>query len=608
MIVSYDFDLEVPANTHGYRVEFFSNTSADPSGHGEGETYLGYVDITHPGTGSKNFKGSFNASQVVPAGANIALTLTEKTGVGTLGATSEFSGINNGGLSVCTDLLLDPDAELPNVVLDENSTVVTYLEARDANGNPVTYTISGGADSAQFVIHPAAPGALFDCITIEFIRDDGIIITKKQEVPAEPITKNGAFQLPPPGDYEAPMDSGRDNTYDLEITVTDSQGNTVTKPVSVVVRDVNEKPYITSAEQVEFEELQEVSNVVIDLEAYDPDAGDAEGSGLTYSISGGPDAAHFRVDRLTGELRFKASPNYDLPADSDQNNDYVLDVRVTDDQGYAGSKTLTVTVTDNPELGGIRLSIRALLQGAYKSETGLMTDTLRSAGVLPVAQPYGSSRFNYQGSESINLDKVSVTGSEAMVDWVLVELRSSADPAQVVATQAALILRNGNVVDAALHSTVLDFPDLNPGQYYVSLRHRNHLGVMTAEPVAVSAAAALTDFTNPGTAVYGEHARFTTGSIALLWSGDASQDGKLIMSGQGSDMNVVLVDVLTAPGNTAYNSSYQVPGYLAADLNMDGKVIFSGPANDANILLGNILLHPANTGFASNFIAKGGMP
>ncbi|MEZ5537269.1 MAG: right-handed parallel beta-helix repeat-containing protein [Thiolinea sp.] len=609
MIVSYDFELDVPANAEGYRVEFFSNTAADPSGHGEGEVYLGFVDITHAGGGSQNFKGSFNANQAVAEDANISLTLTEKTGADTLGATSEFSGINNGGLSVCTDLLADPSAPLPNVVLNENSTTVTYLEALDADGNPVTYVISGGADSKHFVIRPAAPGALFDCVTIEFVRDDNVVITRSQPLTTQATTRAVIPQLPPPGDYEAPMDSGRDNTYDLEITVTDSDGNEVTKTVSVVVRDVNERPYISAAAQIDFEEQQDVSNIVIDLESYDPDADDAEGSGLTYSISGGVDATHFIVDRLTGELRFKASPNYDLPADSNHDNDYVLDVRVTDDQGLSGSKTLTVTVTDNPDLGGdVRISVKALLQGAYKTTDGLMTDNLRASGVLPVSQPYTAAPFNYPGNETINLDKITVTGSEAVVDWVLIELRSSDDPTVIVAAQSALILRNGNVADAQLTGKELSFTGVAPGSYYVSLRHRNHLGVMTASPVALSNRTELVDFTDPETEVYGTHSRIINGAVALLWTGDINQDDQLILSGQGSDMNLILSAVLTAPGNAAYNSSYQVPGYYAADLNMDGKIIFTGPANDANVLLGNILLHPGNSGFASNFIAQGGMP
>ncbi|MGB1254727.1 MAG: GEVED domain-containing protein, partial [Thiolinea sp.] len=226
-VVAYDFMLDVPANTHGYRVEFFSNEEVDPSGHGEGLKYLGYVDVSVAGTGSENFKSSFNSAYPVPEDANIALVLIEKTGPDPedLGATSEFSAIRNGDLALCTSLLTNPDAELPTVTIDENSGNVTYLEALDENGDPITYVISGGADGEKFVINPVPPDALFDCLTVEFIKDD-IIGTRNQPLLA---TTRAVPPTSPPGNYESPTDAGGDNNYDLVITATDIHGNQVTK-------------------------------------------------------------------------------------------------------------------------------------------------------------------------------------------------------------------------------------------------------------------------------------------------------------------------------------------------------------------------------------------
>ena len=45
-----------------YRIEFFSNTVADPSGYGEGETYLGYVNITHDGNGLQEFNHTLSGN------------------------------------------------------------------------------------------------------------------------------------------------------------------------------------------------------------------------------------------------------------------------------------------------------------------------------------------------------------------------------------------------------------------------------------------------------------------------------------------------------------------------------------------------------------------
>jgi titin len=66
-----------------YRVEFFANAAGDPSGYGEGQTFLGWAAVTTDGTGS----ASFTTTLPVPAGE---LVLTA-TATDPIGDTSEFS-------------------------------------------------------------------------------------------------------------------------------------------------------------------------------------------------------------------------------------------------------------------------------------------------------------------------------------------------------------------------------------------------------------------------------------------------------------------------------------------------------------------------------------
>ena len=83
--VTVTFDLDVPVNADGYRVEFFANPTdgVHGSGHGEGETFLGFLDVAGPVTGSTfTYSGSL--------GDVVTLTATEKAGAG-FGPTSEFS-------------------------------------------------------------------------------------------------------------------------------------------------------------------------------------------------------------------------------------------------------------------------------------------------------------------------------------------------------------------------------------------------------------------------------------------------------------------------------------------------------------------------------------
>ena len=591
-VVAYDFDLDLPANTQGYRLEFFRNTSVDSSKHGEGEIYLGYVDINHAGGGVLNFKGSLNANQTVPANANIAVTVTEKTSVTSLGSTSEFSGVNNGSVSVCTDLINGSGADM---TVNENSPVITYLEATDDNGNPITYVISGGADGQQFIVQDPSPGASLDCKLIVF-RNPNIVSARSAAI-------NKASPLLIPGNYEAPSDSGGDNNYELTITAT-VKGQAYVRPITVGVRDINELPVIINQTQTEF--LEGKTGIALNVESFDPDAGDQEGAGISYAISGGSDRSRFKLNPKTGELSFIAAPDFEQPLDADKNNIYALDVRVMDDQGLSSVRSLKLAVIDDKLNEGVYLQTKLLLQGPYLSSTGLMQDSLRTTGLLPMVQPYTVSPFNYLGTEQLNVDLATVTGKDALVDWVLIELRESANPKVVVASKAGLLQRDGDVVEALTGATALNFP-VAAGNYFVSVRHRNHLGVRTAMAIALAAQATSVDFSQTATQVAGLHARLETAGLALLWAGDANQDARLIAMGVGSDAGVLLNAVFKAPKNTNFNSSYRLAGYLATDLNMDGVTLFMGPSNDANILLGNLFLFPSNKDKNSNYIAVGGL-
>ena len=70
-----------------YRVDFYSSPSADPSGFGEGQTWIGAVNVTTDGSGNASFNMDFTATLAI--GSKVTSTAT---GTGTGGAgTSEFS-------------------------------------------------------------------------------------------------------------------------------------------------------------------------------------------------------------------------------------------------------------------------------------------------------------------------------------------------------------------------------------------------------------------------------------------------------------------------------------------------------------------------------------
>ena len=272
----------------------------------------------------------------------------------------------------------------------------------------------------------------------------------------------------------------------------------------------------------------------------------------------------------------------------------------------------------------VTIQVRTLLNGTYNSTTGMMNNELFKKGFVPDMQPYGElktafgygnststvSPFDYNGTETMSTAVKTATDGNAPVDWVLVELRDPLDPTLRKGITAAVLQRDGDIVDAVTGNTQLQIFDTNDGSYYVAVRHRNHLGVMTAAPLNLTTAASTPiDFTLPATNVFGGHsARLQNNTVALMWSGDTNNSNTIILSGPGSDSNVILGSVLVAPENTLVNSNYQLSGYYATDLNMDGYVIFTGPGNEVNLLIGSVLLHPGNTGGNANYIVNGSLP
>jgi uncharacterized protein (DUF2141 family) len=88
--------------------------------------------------------------------------------------------------------------------------------------------------------------------------------------------------------------------------------------------------------------IAENTTAVATVLATDPDAGQT----LSYSISGGADAAKFTIGALTGVLSFVTAPNFELPTDAGGNNVYDVIVQASDGLGGIDTQALAVTVTD----------------------------------------------------------------------------------------------------------------------------------------------------------------------------------------------------------------------------------------------------------------------
>ena len=554
---------------------------------------------------------------------------------------------------------LPPSITNPSAItFPENSTVIvldlTADDNKDAEGNGLVYTLAGQVDDALFTLNPATGELLFkkppDYEKPQDANKDrayivGIKVCDSQGACAERVLIVSVQDVDEDNDKDGLMDSV-EKVVGTDPWKADTDGDGIgDKPEvddSTVPLDYDKDGIIDA-----LDEDDDNDSIATRYEMPDPngdgnhlDARDSDADGIADYLDTDDDNDTVLTRYEVPDANKDGNPNDARDTDKDSKFDY-LD---TDDDNDGSS-----TATEKPDPNGdgnpadavdnngngiaayldieedflVTLQLRVFLQGPYSTSTGLMANDLLRKGVLPTLQPYGElksafgyvdsgstvSPFNYPGKETASTSVMSATGKDTPVDWVLVEVRDKFDPTVRVAAMAALLQSDGDVVDAATGSKTLQLFNVMDGDYYVVVRHRNHLGVMTNAPIPLKTPPELIDFTHPGTKVYGGvNARLINNSLALLWAGDTNNSNTIILGGPGSDGSVILGAILVSPDNKLVNTAFRLLGYYATDLNMDGAAMFTGPSNDTNVLLGNVLMHPDNLSYSNNFIITGSLP
>jgi hypothetical protein len=246
-----------------------------------------------------------------------------------------------------------------------------------------------------------------------------------------------------------------------------------------------------------------------------------------------------------------------------------------------GCISATQAATVLKETGsGLDLSLKALLQGCYDETTSLMKDLLRSNNYIPLIEPYsaldGFTHTGGGGGETITATDLAVTGAKAIIDWVFVEIRAAGAPAVVLYTRSAVILADGTI-------SKLNTSAIPKGYYSIAIRHRNHLGVMTKDPIDCNSSTTF-DFTT-GTNVENNAMNVLSGKYCL-WSGNCLNDGK-VSYGIGNNATSY-TDASTIFMKLGGNISTVISGYNKEDHNMNGQVKYSGIDNDRGLILVNI--------------------
>jgi len=193
------------------------------------------------------------------------------------------------------------------------------------------------------------------------------------------------------------------------------------------------------------------------------------------------------------------------------------------------------------------VSPKLLLEGPYDNATGEMTLGLNSSGLVPTTEPYTAMGM-HGGMETTT---AAVIANNSIVDWVLVQLRDEENPSFVRESRAALIDNMGNIYDTDGVSPIEFFA--RKCTYYVSVFHRNHLSVMTANPITLAGTVTNLDFTT--IPLYGNDAAKIENGAQVLWAGDSNLDGTV----NANDRSNV------------WNDRNQT-NYLETDFTLDGVV------------------------------------
>ena len=191
---------------------------------------------------------------------------------------------------------------------------------------------------------------------------------------------------------------------------------------------------------------------------------------------------------------------------------------------------------------------KVFLEGAYAA--GLMNTKLQQANLLPLSQPYSGAPWNYAGTEMVT------SFAPNIVDWVLIELRYKNDTS-LASQKAALLRDDGMILDLDNNEGVLMGNNLIIGDYFMVIRHRNHL------PIISEVAHNLT----LNTAVY----NFTIGTEQAMGTNQLTQIDTDVWGMRGGDIDAK--GTITVSDFNIYQlDASKLNLYIKSDITLDKAV------------------------------------
>lgn len=208
----------------------------------------------------------------------------------------------------------------------------------------------------------------------------------------------------------------------------------------------------------------------------------------------------------------------------------------------------------------ISLDLKLFLEGPYNSNQ--MIPHLNSFGFLPLMQPYNTTPWNYNGSESVTTIPIDA------VDWVLVDILKPYDNGdeikfELLERTSGFVMNDGSIKDLSGLNNI-SIPEIS-SDFHVRIQHRNHLPIVSSIPLNGFGQIFIYNFTSDGgKALGGIYAQneVEPGIWAMI-----AADGNANLQVDNNDKNEVW---LLQQGLTGY---YNGDFNMDSDVNTDDKIL-----------------------------------
>ncbi|MFB0874378.1 MULTISPECIES: VCBS domain-containing protein, partial [unclassified Sphingobium] len=346
-------------------------------------------DALHGGTGDNILIGGLGDDTAYLDGNWADYTISRAGSTYTLSrdgesvtATSvELFSFNGGTAVAAADILNDaPTATGQSVTVDENiadTLTLATISASDVDaplGDTLSYAITGGNTGGLFEIDGAGAISLAA----------GKVL-----------------------DYESAT------SHTLTVTVTDAKGATATATATITVTDLNDNaPVFTSLASASVAENADISTLVYKAVATDADV---NFGAVTYAL-GGIDAGAFTLDATTGDLKLKASADYETKSA------YSVDITASQGSGPSTTKTVTINVTnqnDAPTATGATVTVAENVADTVILATILANDVDGDGLTYAITGGNSAGLFEIDSMGAISLAAGKILDYESATNHVL---------------------------------------------------------------------------------------------------------------------------------------------------------------------------------------------